>query len=51
MTEWTHDLPTEKQGGSRHRRWLARLGVWGFLFFLVKGLAWLMIPALLAMRL
>lgn len=22
-------------------RWLKRLGVWGFLFFLIKGLIWL----------
>ncbi len=33
----------------RSRRFLARLGVWGFVFFLVKGLAWLVVPALLAM--
>lgn len=29
-------------------RWFARLGVWGMLFFLLKGLAWLVVPALLA---
>lgn len=29
------------------RRWLARFGVVGFCFFLVKGLLWLAIPALL----
>lgn len=29
-------------------RWVQRLGVAGFLFFLVKGLLWLAIPALLA---
>lgn len=28
--------------------WLGRLGVVGFLFFLVKGLLWLAIPALIA---
>jgi len=22
-------------------RWLGRIGIWGFLFFLVKGLIWL----------
>jgi hypothetical protein len=27
--------------------WLKRLGVGGFLFFLVKGLLWLLVPALL----
>jgi hypothetical protein len=29
-------------------RWIKRLGFWGFMFFLVKGLLWLLIPALLA---
>lgn len=24
-------------------KWLKRIGVWGFLFFLVKGLVWLAI--------
>jgi hypothetical protein len=28
--------------------WIRRLGFWGFLFFLVKGLLWLLLPALLA---
>ena len=28
--------------------WVKRLGFWGFLFFLVKGLLWLLVPALLA---
>jgi len=26
--------------------WVKRLGFWGFLFFLVKGLLWLIVPAL-----
>jgi hypothetical protein len=30
------------------RNWIKRLGFWGFLFFLVKGLLWLSIPALVA---
>ena len=25
--------------------WLKRLGFWGFMFFLVKGLLWLIVPA------
>jgi len=25
---------------------IKRLGFWGFLFFLVKGLLWLLVPAL-----
>ena len=29
--------------------WIKRLGFWGVLFFLVKGLLWLAIPALLAL--
>jgi hypothetical protein len=28
--------------------YLRKLGFWGFMFFLVKGLAWLVIPWLLA---
>lgn len=28
-------------------RWVARFGLAGFLFFLIKGLLWLAIPALL----
>jgi hypothetical protein len=33
---------------ARWKTWIKRLGFWGFLFFLVKGLLWLAIPALLA---
>ncbi len=29
--------------------WLRRLGLYGFLFFLLKGIAWLTVPALLVM--
>ena len=29
--------------------WIKRLGFWGFLFFLVKGLLWLLVPGLLAL--
>jgi hypothetical protein len=29
--------------------WIKRLGFWGFLFFLLKGLLWLAIPALIAL--
>lgn len=31
------------------KTWIKRLGFWGFLFFLVKGLLWLAIPALIAL--
>ena len=30
------------------KRWIKRLGFWGLLFFLLKGLLWLTIPALIA---
>jgi hypothetical protein len=30
--------------------WLKRLGLAGFLFYLVKGLLWIIIPALMAKR-
>ena len=30
------------------KRWFKRLGFWGFMFFLVKGLLWLVIPAVIA---
>jgi hypothetical protein len=32
----------------RLANWIKRLGFWGFLFFLVKGLLWLLVPALAA---
>jgi hypothetical protein len=31
------------------KNWLKRLGFWGFVFFLVKGLLWLTVPALIAL--
>jgi hypothetical protein len=31
------------------KRWIKTLGFWGVLFFLVKGLLWLSIPALIAL--
>ena len=27
--------------------WLKRVGFWGFMFFFIKGLAWLIVPAVL----
>jgi hypothetical protein len=30
------------------KTWIKRLGFWGFVFFLVKGLLWLLIPAVIA---
>ncbi len=34
--------------GRARLSWVQRLGAAGFLFFLIKGLLWLAIPALLA---
>jgi hypothetical protein len=34
---------------SKVKTWIKRLGFWGVVFFLVKGLLWLAIPALIAM--
>jgi hypothetical protein len=28
--------------------WIKRFGFWGFMFFLVKGLLWLIVPGLIA---
>ncbi len=40
--------PASTSRGSTLKRWVKKLGFWGFLFFLVKGLLWLTIPALIA---
>lgn len=37
----------ESEGRPGWQIWLKRLGLTGFLFFLVKGLLWLTVPALL----
>lgn len=37
-----------RPGSKRLRQWVQRLGVIGFVFFLVKGLLWLTVPALIA---
>ena len=36
-------------GSMKVTRWIKRLGFWGFVFFLVKGLLWLLVPGLLAL--
>lgn len=33
---------------SKKKTWIKRLGFWGFMFFLVKGLLWLIVPAVVA---
>jgi hypothetical protein len=37
-----------KVNSATTKSWIKRLGFWGFVFFLVKGLLWLIIPALIA---
>lgn len=39
------EATTTTKAPSRGRKWLKRFGIWGFLFFLVKGLVWLGIAA------
>lgn len=31
------------------KKWATKVGFWGVLFFIVKGLLWLTIPALIAL--
>jgi hypothetical protein len=31
------------------KSWIKTLGLWGFTFFLIKGLLWLSIPVLIAL--
>jgi hypothetical protein len=39
------DEPNQQSTG---KRWLKRFGFWGFMFFFVKGMLWLIVPALIA---
>lgn len=39
---------SEVKPKARFYTWLKRLGVVGFLFFLIKGLLWLALPGVLA---
>jgi len=43
MTVLGQDL---RVSGMKTATLIKRLGFWGFLFFLVKGLLWLLVPAL-----
>lgn len=38
---------TKKTGEKSFATWIKRFGVAGFLFFFVKGLLWLIVPAVL----
>jgi hypothetical protein len=41
-------VETETKSQMKLVTWVKRLGFWGFMFFLVKGLLWLLVPALIA---
>lgn len=36
------------ESNSKAKKWLKRIGFWGFMFFLVKGLVWIAVFAGLA---
>ncbi len=40
-------LPTTRSIPDKCIRWTKRIGVLGFLFFLIKGLLWIIVPAIL----
>src|ERR1043166_7799802 len=44
-TDYRHD----GESSVEVKTWIKRLGFWGLLFFLVKGLLWLALPALIAL--
>lgn len=48
MSEIPEKSTNAPAGTGTCRRWMARIGVGGFVFFLIKGIAWLIVPALLA---
>lgn len=43
-----HDAQKEEVHTSGLKKWLARFGVAGFLFFFIKGMLWLIVPAAIA---
>jgi hypothetical protein len=47
---WRQNLVPRRNPGNQmsFKTWIKKLGFWGFLFFLVKGLLWLTVPALIA---
>jgi hypothetical protein len=42
------ECPIPHKQRSSFKQWMKRLGLVGFLFFLIKGLLWLIIPYLIA---
>jgi hypothetical protein len=45
MEEQKIDQPQTAGGKSKLKLWLKRIGFWGFMFFLVKGLIWVAVFA------
>ena len=41
-----HFSPRLRVSDMTTANWIKRLGFWGLMFFLVKGLLWLLVPAL-----
>ena len=41
--------PNRKTKAMSLRSWIKKLGFWGVMFFLLKGLLWLTVPALIAL--
>ncbi len=44
-----HDDTNAAAARGRVGRWIRRFGAAGFLFFLIKGLLWLLVPGLIAL--
>jgi hypothetical protein len=42
------ECPVPKKERNKMVLWFKRIGILGFLFFLIKGLLWLIIPYLIA---
>jgi hypothetical protein len=48
ITEKPLGCPVPQKQRLSFKQWMKRLGLVGFLFFLIKGLLWLIIPYLIA---
>jgi hypothetical protein len=42
------ECPVSIKGRNTFKFWFRRMGIMGFVFFLIKGLLWLIVPYLLA---
>jgi hypothetical protein len=42
------ECPVPHKERKSFKQWMKRLGLVGFLFFLIKGLLWLLVPYLIA---